>query len=517
MKKRVLINVEEKGTRLAVLEDDDLVELLTERAEDKTLVGNIYKGVVRDVVRGLSAAFVDIGLERNAFLHFDDFDPVALSPQRNPPRRSARSGRSGSPGGSSPADLIRPKNTIMVQVIKDEIGTKPPRLSTHVALAGRYLVLLPLSRSQGGISRKISEERERERLRKVRAAIQSRCPYAFIIRTAGLDQNEDEMKRDLGYLRRQWGDILHRYRRAHAPALIYNDHDFLYRAVRDYISSDTDEIVIDSRSHHRLLGNAVKDLVPSLQGKIVLREATGNIFTVSGVEEQIRKLLKRKVWLKSGGHVIFDEMEALTAIDVNTGKFISRQNQEETILKTNLEAARVVAHQLRLRDIGGLIVIDFIDMEEEKNRRRVLAEFRKHLARDKAKMSLTGFSEFGLIELTRQRVRQSLKDTFFTDCPYCAGSGRILAREEIWLQVKYAILHELEATPRPASLLITLHPIIKSYVEKEFASYLQNLGNKHRVTIHIIPSEDIHIEEFQIFRAEKKEDALRIRQDIAQG
>jgi ribonuclease G len=514
MKKRVLINVEEKATRLAVLEDEELVELLVERAEDRSLVGNVYKGIVRDVVRGLSAAFVDIGLERNAFLHFDDLDPIALTPQKASLRPGqARSRRT--PLSAAAADQIRPKSTIMVQVMKDEIGTKPPRLTTHVALAGRYLVLLPLSRSEGGISRKISQQDERERLKRIRAAIQSHYPCAFIIRTAGLKQTEDEMKRDLAYLRRQWDAVLHRYQRARAPALIYNDHDFLYRAVRDHISSDTDEIVIDSRGHYRNLGEAVRNLVPALQGKLVLHESARNLFAVSGVDEQIKKLLKSKVWLKSGGYVVFDEMEALTAIDVNTGKFISRQDQEETILKTNLEAARVIARQLRLRDIGGQIVIDFIDMGEEKNRRRVLAEFRRHLRRDKAKMALTNFSEFGLIEMTRQRVRQSLKDTFFTDCPYCSGSGRILSREEIWLQVKYGILKEVETTPRPAALLVTLHSIIKSYVEKEFASYLQDLGNKHHVAIHIIPSEDVHIEEFQIFRAEKKEDVLRIRQNLA--
>ncbi len=510
MKKQVLINCEESEIRVAFLEDDQLVDLFIEKMDDLSSVGNLYKGIVEDVVPGLKAAFVDIGMERKAFLHFNDFSAEALSPvERNsrgliqrfisilgkeeeqappsPPRREHR----------DPASVMQKGQPLIVQVIKDEIGRKGPRVSSNIAIPGRYLVLLPYSSQRGGVSRKIENEKERQRLRRILGQIKT-GGRSFIIRTAGMGMSDDAIKSDIGHLKHIWANILRRFRQKEAPLLLHNDHDILYRIVRDNFAEDIDEIIVDAVGEAKQIKRILRQMIPALSDRIRIFNQASSLFHYYNVEKQIKRACERRVWLRSGGYVVFDETEALTAIDVNSGRFVSKKNQEKTVLKTNMEACKVIAQQLRLRDIGGIIVIDFIDMKESENRKAVEREMQRLLKADRAKSTLLPISEFGLVELTRKRVRQSLRHRIFSKCPYCEGSGRVLDSSQIWLQIKYTLLDLLQKRPRPQEITVMMHPRTKKYLQEKLQAALDHLANKYKTPISLLSSEDLHIEDFQV-------------------
>lgn len=487
------------------MEDDHLVDLFIERADDISLVGNLYKGIVEDVLPGLKAAFIDIGMERRAFLHFSDFTVESLDPAGKKKRRSfehktkdvGKSEQEQRKVASHPWSVLQKGQSLIVQVIKDEIGTKGPRVSTNISLPGRFLVLLPYPSQHGGISRKIENEKERQRLRQILSDI--RTPHrSFIIRTAGMGMSDDAIKKDIGHLRNIWGNILRKFRHKGAPLLLYNERDILYRIVRDYFSEDIDEIIIDDSLTGKKIRKILKQMIPGLSDRIHIFDQSTSLFHYYNVEKQIRRACERKVWLKNGGYVVFDETEAITAIDVNSGRFVSKRDQEKTVLKTNLEACKVIVQQLRLRDIGGLIVIDFIDMMDPENPRAVEREMQKYLKSDRAKSSCLPISEFGLLQMTRKRVRESLGHQIFTKCPYCEGSGRVLSLNQIWLQIKYALLEVLHKKPRPVEVTIMTHPRTKSYVQEKIPASLKQISRKYKASIALLSSEDLHIEEFQV-------------------
>ena len=507
IKRQVLVNIEESEIRVAFLEDDQLFDLFIERADDVSLVGNLYKGIVEDVVPGLKAAFIDIGQERRAFLHFNDFSPVSLNPAaRNkkgffkrlfsfdndkkeklpPDLRQVK-----------PEQILQKGQTIFVQVIKDEIGRKGPRVTSNISIPGRHLVLLPYSSQRGGVSRKIENERERQRLRRILGEIRT-AKHSFIIRTAGKGMSDEAIKSDIGHLKNVWTKILRKYRQKGAPFLLYNDHDILYRIVRDLFSEDIDEIIVDNATTLKKIRRIVKQLIPPLSDRFTLFNQTSNIFHHYNVEKQIRRACERRVWLKSGGYVIFDETEALTAIDVNSGRYVGKRDQEKTVLKTNLEACRVITQQLRLRDIGGIIVIDFIDMKDYENQKAVEREIQKQLKSDRARFTVLPISEFGLLQLTRKRVRESLRHQMFSKCPYCNGSGRVLSPHQIWLQIKYALLEVLQKRPSPNNVKVKLHPRIKKFIQEKLQSGLKQLTKKYKRTINLVSSEEFHVEDFQV-------------------
>ena len=509
MFKQVLINVEEKDIRIAILEDGNLAELFVEQFDDRNIVGNVYKGKIEGIVPGLQAAFVNIGLGRNAFLHFADIRKDLMHPASGGQKTRTKVTRDKSQdtliiepdseeSPASAADSIKIGQEILVQVVKDEIGDKGCRITTYVSLPGRYLVMMPFSPGEGGVSRKIEDMTERKRLRKILSELGGNGA-AFIIRTAGLEQDENNIKADGEYLRRTWTALEQRARRASPPQLIHDDHDILYRLVRDVFSEDVSEIFIDSEIECANLKNALEQLLPSLLPKVALESASKNLFERYEVEKQFQKALRRKVWLKSGGYVVFDEAEALTAIDVNTGKFVGKEDQEKTILRTNIEACRVITQQIRLRDIGGLLVIDFIDMGPRENQRQVLHEFQKWLKEDRARTTTAAhLSDFGLLEMTRKRVRQSLKNIVFEECPYCQGSGRILTPSQIWKTVKYEIIKRLEDNPSIAGLEITLHNKIRKYLEENLLDSVQIMVKRYSVRLNFKASDDYHIEQFSI-------------------
>lgn len=398
-------------------------------------------------------------------------------------------------------EVFRKGDEIMVQVVKEEIGMKGARISSYVSLPGRYLVLLPYPNQEGGISRKVEDIKERKRLKTLLRDISS-DETAFIVRTAGVFQDEQEIRNDVEFLSHEWNTIAEKYKKCDAKSLVYDDHDILYRLARDVFDDQVSEILIDSHVESEKLKGILQKLIPNLVDKVKLYSGAENIFHRFGVNKQIQKAARRKVWLKSGGYLIIDEAEALTAIDVNTGKSVGKDDQEKLILRTNLEAARAVARELKLRDIGGLIVIDFIDMKDTRNKDQVLHELKLQLRKDRSKTSVSAISEFGLVEMTRKRVRRSLRKTIFMDCPYCQGAGAVLNEQQIWLHIKHEMVRQLESAKPAPTLNITVNPKIRAYVDQNYREVLRRLEQKYDTEIRFIMSDIFHIENYQIEKLE---------------
>lgn len=408
-------------------------------------------------------------------------------------------------------EVLRKGDEILVQVTKEEIGGKGARISTYVSLPGRYLVLLPYGHNEGGVSRRVDRYEERRRLKRLQRKIRQELGIehmGLIIRTAGTECGEEELRKDAEFLLAQWRRVEERAAKVSAPALVYDDSDILYRLCRDVFDEEIDEIIVDSPEYADKIRNILSTMVPKLADRVHLYEEPTNIFARYGVEEKIRKAGRRKVWLKSGGYIIIDEAEALTAIDVNTGKFVGKDNQEQMILKTNLEAAQVIARELKLRDIGGLIVIDFIDMRDPRNREALLNEFRALLRKDHAKTSVSGISEFGLVEMTRKRVRQSLRKTIFTECPYCRGSGIVFSEHQIWVHIKNAIIEILETSYPKTDLVLHVNPTMKEFIENQCREALQRIQERYGVQLSLEASEKIHVENYQIEKRSRFVSAL---------
>ena len=517
---QTLINVEETSIRVAMLEDGALVELFVESQDARTVVGNIYKGRVDGVIPSLKAVFVDIGTGKNAFLHYNDILTEFELPERGrperqrsrPPRRTRvkdhgaselddefiepleDSERDDTPRKKRP---LRVGDEIIVQVTKDEINTKGARITSYISMPGRYLVLMPHSNRGGGVSRRIDDPDERKRLRILLKEIQS-SDGSLIIRTAGTEHGEDEIRKDAKSLHERWDSIQKRAGRCRAPANLYEDKDLLGRVVRDNFRPNMNEILVDDLDAMRQLIESCRDMVPELCDRIHFYDSAINIFDTFEVEKQFQKAVKRKVWLRSGGALVIDETEALVAIDVNSGKSVGHEDQDALILKTNLEACRAIARQLRLRDLGGLIVIDFIDMNPRDHENQVTREFRKCLRQDRARYTVLDFSEFGLIEMTRKSVRQSLASTAFQGCPYCDGSGRILSDAQLWKQLKYDLMAEMENSSRLDSIEITVHSDFKTYLQTKVVDGLSEVAGKYGVELKIHEHREYHHERFKI-------------------
>jgi len=411
--------------------------------------------------------------------------------------------------GDKPRKWVRPPlftetfkkgDEIMVQVIKEEIGMKGARISTYVSMPGRYLVLLPYPNEEGGISRKVEDVTERKRLKRLLKDISSE-EMAFIIRTAGIYREEADIRSDVEFLKEEWKTISSKFQEVEPTNCVYDDHNILYRMARDVFDDNIGEILIDSHVEADKLKGILGKLIPSLVDKVKVYSGADNIFHKYGVEKQIQKAARRKVWLKSGGYLIIDEAEALTAIDVNTGKSVGKDDQEKLILKTNLEAARAVARELKLRDIGGLIVIDFIDMKDSRNRDQVVAELKANLRKDRSKTSVSTISEFGLVEMTRKRVKRSLRKTLFMDCPYCQGAGVVLNEQQIWLHLKHEIVRHLEANKPSPSLNITVNSKIRGYIDQNYRETIRKLEQRYEAEIRFSMSDVFHIENYSIEKA----------------
>jgi len=415
MSKKIIINCDDRWTRVALLEDGKVVEVSLERPLYQRVVGNIYKGVVTSVLPGMQAAFIDIGLERNAFLYVDE---AAL------PRDVA-----GVNHGSERTieRLLRPGQEIMVQVVKEPFAGKGARLTRRITVPGRYLVLMP-GADYGGVSRRIASTAERERLKGLVAEL--RPPgMGIIARTVSEGQEESALRQDLQFLVTLWENIESAYRQKQAPQLVYQDLDLILRIIRDLFSDQVEQLLVDRVDEYRKILDSLIYLGPELAGRVSLYNDKEPLFAVFGVEREIERALSRVVWLSCGGYLVFDHTEALTVIDVNTGKFTGKKSQAETILKTNLQAAVEIVRQVRLRNLGGIIIVDFIDMKAEEHQQQVLSVLAAELKKDRTRTHIVGLTGLGLVEMTRKKVRQGLGGLLQQPCPYCGGSGRVLSGE----------------------------------------------------------------------------------------
>ena len=458
MSEEILINVTPMETRVAVVENGVLQEIYIERTRAKGIVGNIYQGKVVRVLPGMQAAFVDIGLEKAAFIHASDI--AALKPDASGELPEIRT-------------AVREGQTLTVQVIKDPIGTKGARLTTHLSVSSRYLVYMPAT-DHIGISHRIDDDEERQRLKQlvVDSAVEDEqgARGGYIIRTAAEGCGDEEIAADTRFLQRLWHAVDRRRKRDTAPSIIYEDLPLFMRTMRDLVRPGLEKIRIDSRESHQRVVDFAKDYVPEILPILEYYPGERPIFDLYSVEEEIQRALDNKVELKSGGYLIIDQTEAMTTIDVNTGGFVGHRNLEETIFKTNLEAATALARQLRVRNLGGIIIIDFIDMNDPEHRRQVLRALEKAMDRDYAKTSITGVSELGLVEMTRKRTRESLEHVLCEPCKYCSGRGSLKSPETVCYEIFREILREARAYESDRLMVLASQEVVDRLLDEESAN-----------------------------------------------
>lgn len=484
MLKEILVNVREDETRVAVLEDKVVVEIYIERSLNQRLVGNIYKGKVENVLPGMQAAFVDIGLEKNAFLFVED----ALPP------KAAGDDDTNVSSNTNITNVLKEGQEILVQIAKEPIGTKGARVTTHVTLPGRYLVLMPTV-DYVGISRRIEDEKERNRLRE--AADRVKPPgMGLIVRTIAEGLIEEELTQDVSLLTKLWKKVQNRAYHGPVPNLIHKDLELVQRILRDLFTEDIDNLIIDSRYEYEKVLELMELTSPELKNRVTLYEQD-NLFEKYGVEDEIEKILKPRVWLKCGGYIVIDQTEALTAIDVNTGKYVGSTNLADTVLKTNLEAAVEIARQLRLRNIGGIIITDFIDMPNPGHQTQVLDRLEEEIKRDKIKINILGLTQLGLVEMTRKKVRQGLENVLLKACPYCEGKGRVLSEETIGIKAMNEIFKLAQHTGAEA-ILVEVHPSVASLLIGSGGANLREIESKTRKHIIIRGCEHYHQEVINI-------------------
>lgn len=531
MKKKMLVECDPHETRVGILEQDRLTELFVERHHQLGIVGNIYKGRVNRVLPGMQAAFVDIGLDRDAFLYVSevmdpqlsedlgeeedddeesDSDPRVVSSSgpdasgaeaeeagadRTGLVRDERSAFRAAAGKPTIDELLEPGQQVVVQVLKDALPNKGARVSTQITLPGRSLVLLP-GVGHLGISRRIEDEEEREALR---ATLEELQPpgVGLIVRTAGADSSREDLEADLAFLMRLWERIRARGEKVAAPTLIHRDLDLALRVVRDYLNEEYNVIWVEGEETYERLVDFVDQIQPSMLGCVRLHGSDGGLFERFGLNEEIESALKTKVWLKSGGHIVIHPTEALVAIDVNTGRFVGSHNLEDTVLTTNLEAVREIVRQVRLRNLGGIIVIDLIDMVEEEHRQQVSEVLREELEKDRAKYKVLGISEFGLVELTRKRSRPSLERVLTQPCPYCRGTGRIKSLTTISIELRRQLLRH-RSRYAEHEILLRVHPDVARALQREEQSILRELETELGTQILVQSDPELHHERFDI-------------------
>jgi len=443
MTEQFLINFTPQETRVALLQQGIVQELHIERTKGRGIVGNVYLGRVVRVLPGMQSAFIEIGLERTAFLHVADIWS----------ERPAGNGH-GNHETRPIERILSEGQSLTVQVQKDPIGTKGARLTTQISIAGRLLVHLPQD-NHIGISQRIGEETEREKLRaRIQALLPADQPGGYILRTVAADASDDELAADIAYLRRIWREIKSRSVGALPPTMLHHDLTLAQRVLRDLVTSETTDVIIDSRENFQKLQSFAREYVPQVKDRLVHYTGERPLFDLHGVEDEIQNALARRVDLKSGGYLIFDQTEAMTTVDVNTGGYVGSRNFDDTIFKTNLEAAQTIARQLRLRNLGGIIIADFIDMEDEEHKAAVLAEFNKALSKDHTRISVSAFTQLGLIEITRKRTRESLAHILCEPCPTCGGRGELKTAKTVSYEILRELLREArQFTPREMRVL----------------------------------------------------------------
>ncbi|MBA2123534.1 hypothetical protein B9J78_01095 [bacterium Unc6] len=491
MNKKMLINVEKKEIRIAIIEDSVLGDYYVERTDTERLVGNIYKGRVVAVVSGIQAAFVDIGLEKNGFLYISDIteppneitDELEIETQAKKPYQKIEK-------------VVHKGQEITVQIVKEPLGTKGARLTSQIAIPGRFVVFMPNTK-QCGISRRISEPKERERIREILKTIRVPEGAGVIVRTAASGCSKNDIISDIKYLLSLWADARTKAVKSPVPSLLLEEQDVISRVLRDIFSNEFSEIYIDSKDKHKIILKNFGKIIPNLRSKIRLYQEKIHLFEKFSVEDRIDRIYQRSVHLKSGGTIIIEPTEGLVAIDVNTGKFVGKKSLEETAYATNLEAAKEIARQIRLRDIGGIIVIDFVDMDIPEHRKAVFNELQDALKTDRARTKVLPMSELCVVEMTRQRTRKSLESASYQQCPSCKGRGLV----KTYLTISIEILRDIKQSLHrhgKKSLEVKVHPDVSSYLLNEERNSVNAMENENGVKIYIRPIVGMGTEEYRI-------------------
>ena len=501
-RKDIIINVSIGETRIAILEHNKLVELYFELPENDRMVGDIYYGKVAKVVKGMQAAFIDIGKKQDAFLHFSDMgdnfvDFLTLSDAK------FRASRQRFKKGMSPDSYLRAGQHIFVQITKEPIAHKGARVTTNLSLPGRFLVLMPFD-NVVGVSRKIIDRDEKIRLKKLGRSLQPE-KHGMVIRTVSARKPDQAIKSDLDLLIKAWNEFVKKVGSANAPCLLHKDMGMLSSVIRDLFTEDVDRLIVDNKRLFKQIEKYLKDVSSGLKDRLELYQKKEPIFDEFGIESQITKSLARKVWLRSGGYIFIDHTEALTAIDVNSGRFLGSRSHDSNSLKINLEAAREIARQLRLRDIGGIIINDFIDMTEEKNKKRLQEEFARELRKDRSQVNITPISEFGIIEMTRERVRPALLYSISEPCPACMGTGRVISKSTVAARIeRWVKRYRSEKSER--SLQLIVHPELARFLKAGYKNPLRRISWKFWTRIKVIEDDNMNMEEFKFLDRNGEED-----------
>jgi ribonuclease G len=506
--KEVIINSESLETRVAVMESGRLEEFTIERTTEERLVGSIFKGKVRNLEDGLKAAFVDIGFEKNAFLHYWDIVPSNFDSGVEVVEREGRRREKPKITQKDIPRVYPPGSEIIVQVTKGPIGTKGPRVTTNLVLPGRYLVLLPNS-DQSGISRKIENQEERQRLKKILRALNIPDGMGVIIRTVGEGQQMRYFVRDIALLLEEWNEIQERIRTQSLATCVFQEPDLIERTVRDFLTEDVERIVVDNPNQFDRMCGMISRISKRSADKVKLYSEHQPIFDRFNISRQLESAFSRVVHLKSGGYIVVDETEALVAIDVNTGRHKSSKDQESTILKVNVEAADEICRQLRLRNMGGLIVLDFIDMKSRRDQQQVYQRMKEGLRRDKAKTHILPISQLGLMEMTRQRHSESVRASVYDDCPYCKGRGKVKSALTMSVEIQRKLSEILKKRPRDESdfqLRIVVHPSVLERLLTEDEKLVIEMEKRYFGKLSFRADSSVHAEQFKIFNATNDEE-----------
>src|SRR5881398_1460133 len=508
MKREILINANPRETRVAIIEDDQLAELLVDRPEARRMVGDIYFGRVDAVLPGIQAAFVDIGTEKSAFLHASDLvyedeeEPDDADDDGDDDDDESTSGGGGRRGKRKAEkeipiqDVLKRGKEIIVQVSKEPISTKGPRVTAQVSLAGRFLVYMP-DAERVGVSRKIGDREARKRLRAQVEEVLPKDSGGVIVRTVGEDVTKETLELELSTLIGQWKKIERKKTFVRAPSLLHRETSLTRGLMRDVFSTKVEQVTVDSKQVHNEILEYLKGIAPELVDRVKLHEDVTPLFDKANIEQEIRDLFKRRCDLPSGGYLIIEPTEALVSVDVNSGRYTGKKDPEKTILKTNVEEARELARQIRLRDMGGIIVADFIDMETKANRDKVLQELRTHLGRDRARTKAFAVSELGLVEMTRQRVRPSLWHSMTAECPTCNGTGRVF-RPEVVVRRMERSLKRAGADHKERQLSVRLHPEVALYLVEQEPNFLRQLEQQTGLELEVRDDPMMRLDEFRM-------------------
>ncbi len=503
MSAEILINVHSSQTLVAYVEDHLVVDLKIERKISPTIVGSIFKGKVLRVLPGMQAAFVDIGLPRAAFLYVgdirgdissDDERIYEAAEQESAPIGEVKSDDPPSAAYPPIQDLIKAGQFLLVQVVKDPLGTKGSRITTHISLAGRNVVYMPTV-NHCGVSRRIEDESERQRLRQI---VENAKPVGgIIVRTAGEGATERDIVSDIDYLTRMWAEVQTAYEKKKNPGVIHSDIDVELRSLRDLLNEQVERVLVDDPRIHKKVLAFVTQFLPQYKNRIYLHKGNKPLFDLYDINLEIQRALSRRIWLKSGGYIVIDEAEALVVIDVNTGKFVGKRDLEDTIVTTNIEAAREIAHQLRIRNCGGIVIIDFIDMEKEAHREKVMSIFKEELAKDRARTVVSPISELGLVEMTRKRIRPSLIASLCEPCPYCEGRGYIKQTATVAHEIFRALEREA-LRQKGGTIVVHCHSEVADWIYAEETDALEEIeiALGHSVTLKVEPA--FHLEQFDV-------------------